>query len=224
MGVKHVPRILALTLVLIMMLPLSYIAARWQLDRHHQREVQNELLINARTEEPRPLEDLVNLKPSEFSRVVIRGVPVGATALWRKQVLNGIPGFSVLQNVTLVDGTTITVALGWTNSSNSRNIEDTVFPLTGYVRYPSSTGVSPQDVPDGQINFVSEMMADTDYSFYIQSQVAPSNLSQLQLPEISSGPHLGYVGQWILIGVASIAIYIIALRRIRKDYASEIKS
>jgi hypothetical protein len=114
--------------------------------------------------------------------------------------------------------------LGWTDDATLDLNEDIEFPLTGYVRYPSLSGTSPSDVPPGQTNFVSEMMKSTTFTFYVQSQTSPQNLSRLTLPEVTSGPHLGYVGQWILIGIASIVIYIVALRRIRADYASAIKS
>jgi cytochrome oxidase assembly protein ShyY1 len=38
-------------------------------------------------------------------------------------------------------------------------------------------------------------------------------LTLLPLPELSEGPHLSYVGQWILIGLASIVIWVIVVRR-----------
>lgn len=220
---RHIQRVLALTLVLIVMVPLSYIAARWQLDRHQQRDSQNELLQNARSEEPKLIENLPEA-PEEFSRVIIQGILEDDQVLWRRQVLNGIPGFIVLRNVILVDGTSVTVALGWTSSPTITAMYNIEFPILGYVRYPQSEGISPADVPEGQINFVTEMMEKSQYPFYVQSKNASTNLSQLSLPEVSSGPHLGYVGQWILIGIASVAIYIVALRRIRADYASEIRS
>lgn len=224
MGVKQAPRILALTLVLVVMIPLSYVAARWQLDRHQQRDAQNLLLQNALVEQPRPITSFVNVEPDEFTRVVIEGEFSGSQALWRKQILNGIPGFILLRNVTLQDGKSVTVALGWTDDATLDLNEDIEFPLTGYVRYPSLSGTSPSDVPPGQTNFVSEMMKSTTFTFYVQSQTSPQNLSRLTLPEVTSGPHLGYVGQWILIGIASIVIYIVALRRIRADYARAINS
>lgn len=224
MGVKQAPRILALTLVLVLMVPLSYFAAQWQLERHQQQDAENMLLQNALSVEPRPIANFNDGDPDEFTRVLIDGEISGSEILWRKQVQNGIPGFIVLQNVTLQDGKSLTLALGWTDDATFELSDDVAFPLTGFVRYPTSSGRSPSDVPLGQINYVSEMMRSTDFTFYLQSQVPPKNLSKLTLPEITSGPHLGYVGQWILIGIASIVIYVIALRRIRSDYAREIKS
>lgn len=207
------------------MLPLSYFAAKWQLARHDERDARNQLLETARVMDPLQLGSLVNLRPDEYTRIEINGIVTNEHALWRRQVLNGLPGFTVLSDVTLEDGKRITVAFGWTDDASfTFRDSDVAFPLIGFVRYPDSRGVSASDVPEGQVNFVSEVMSDTDYTFYIQSQRAPKDLSQLVLPEIESGPHLGYVGQWILIGIASVVIYILALQRIRKDYASEIKS
>lgn len=207
------------------MLPLSYLAAKWQLSRHEERDARNQLLENARMMDPLQLDHLENAQLSEYTRVEFTGVLTNEQALWRRQVLNGIPGFTVLRNVTLENGKKVTVALGWIDSASTDISDiDTSFPIIGYVRFPDSQGVSAADVPEGQVNYVSEVIEGTDYPFYIQSNRAPNNLSQLVLPEIESGPHLGYVGQWILIGIASVVIYILALRRIRKDYASEIKS
>ena len=41
-------------------------------------------------------------------------------------------------------------------------------------------------------------------------------LTLLPLPEITGGPHLGYVGQWILIGAGTVGVYIIVVRRSRE--------
>lgn len=207
------------------MLPLSYLAAKWQLSRHEERDARNQLLENARMMDPLQLDQLENVQLSEYTRVEFTGVLTNEQGLWRRQVLNGIPGFTVLRNVSLENGKKVTVALGWIDSASTDISDiDASFPLIGYVRFPDSQGVSAADVPEGQVNYVSEVIEGTDYPFYIQSNRAPNKLSQLVLPEIESGPHLGYVGQWILIGIASVVIYILALRRIRKDYASEIKS
>jgi cytochrome oxidase assembly protein ShyY1 len=39
----------------------------------------------------------------------------------------------------------------------------------------------------------------------------------LPLPQMTAGPHLGYVGQWILIAIFAIAVYVIALRNLPKN-------
>lgn len=207
------------------MVPLSYVAAQWQLARHEERDARNHLLETARSMDPLQIRSLRSNRPDEYTRIEIDGTLTNKQALWRRQVLNGIPGFTVLRKVALDDGTVVAVALGWTDNAsvNYQNV-DVSFPLVGFVIYPDSRGVSPSDVPEGQVNFVSEMMQNTDYEFYLQSQSAPNTLSQLVLPEIESGPHLGYVGQWILIGISSVVIYILALRKIRRDYASEMRS
>lgn len=221
---KPIQRVLALTLVLVFMVPVSYLAAQWQLQRHTEREALNSLLQTARDKPPVQLGSVAK-NPAEYTQVIVEGKPEGEQALWRRQVLNGIPGYIALQNVTLADGNSITIALGWTQSPDNVYLKsDISFPITGYVRYPQSSGTSPADVPASQVNYVSELMASTNYDFYVQGKGAPENLSRLVLPETQSGPHLGYVGQWILIGIASVVIYVIALRRIRSDYASDIKS
>lgn len=221
---KPIQRVLALTLVLAFMVPVSYLAAQWQLQRHTEREALNRLLQTSRDKPPVPLGSVAK-NPAEYTQVIVEGKPEGEQALWRRQVLNGIPGYIALQNVTLTDGKSITIALGWTQSADNVYLKSNIsFPITGYIRYPQSSGISPADVPASQVNYVSELMASTNYDFYIQSKSAAENLSRLVLPEMETGPHLGYVGQWILIGIASIVIYVIALRRIKSDYASDIKS
>jgi cytochrome oxidase assembly protein ShyY1 len=222
--VKPYQRIIALTLALIVVLPISFLAANWQLSRHQEREERNQLILDARVAEPRDIQEFKGESPSEYTPVRISGVANDEDGLWRRQILNGMPGFTVLQNFLLEDGSTVTVALGWSQTPEiATDLLTLEQPFVAYVRYPSARGTSPTDVPSGQFNYVSELMSD-DFLFYAQLKNAPHNLTTIGLPEVEAGPHLGYVGQWILIGIAFFVLYVLALRRIRENHAKEIKS
>jgi cytochrome oxidase assembly protein ShyY1 len=66
------------------------------------------------------------------------------------------------------------------------------------------------------------LKGDTVIAYFelIESPVA-QELELLPWPELEAGPHLGYVGQWIIIGLSGIVVYIVVMRRLREEYREE---
>lgn len=222
-------RLSALTLALVVTLPLSALAADWQWNRHVEREARNQL-ISTNREKTLSLDDVLQRTPVEisqlqYSRVEIQGefVP-GSQVAWRRQILNGQPGFIVLARFNMA-GKELLVARGWVAAAGSipdPNL-DLALPIglqviDTRIRQTPEAEVDPSDLPTGQTNSVG---TQTTLPFYLEQTTAAEPLITLPDPVLEAGPHLGYVGQWILIGLTGLVAYIMILRR---GYASETKS
>lgn len=223
-------RLVALTLALVVMLPISIIAARWQWSRHLEREAMNALIeSNSST-----TIELVQLNrnswdPSiEYREITLTGnFDAPGQKLLRKQTLDGEPGFAVLTPFVNEDGSSILVNRGWVAGdgqfpANSAQLEPPKGLLTITGRIHCLTGelvTDPSDLPAGQTNSMALVASSTDYPLVVEQQIPEisSGPTPIPLPEIQAGPHLGYVGQWILIGIASITVYITVLRNLRRE-------
>lgn len=222
-------RLLALTLTLVFVLPLSVLAANWQWNRHIERESRNALVVENRTKNT-PFEEVVRLNSTEiahlqYSQTRFTGeVIAGSQVYWRRQILNGQPGFIELVNVQNKLGV-FTVATGWLAAAGNEPdpnltlaFKQNLVNAEVRIRLMPLAEADPADLPPGQTNSVGTR---SEQNFYLELISAPHDLSNLPAPEIESGPHLGYVGQWILIGITAIVTYVMLLRR---GYASETKS
>lgn len=227
-------RLLALTLALVVMLPLSIIAARWQWSRHLEREAMNALIeSNAATSIT-----VVDLPRNEWdASIEYRQLAVQGTfesesqTLLRKQTLNGEPGFSVLTILVTADGERLLVNRGWVPGEGQSPAPDIdldppagVVSISGRIHSLSGEMVEdPQDLPQGQTNSMALQAQTADFQLVLEQQEPEltNGPTPIPLPEIQAGPHLGYVGQWILIGIASISVYITVLRNLRRELRQE---
>lgn len=225
---ERVKRFLALTLTLLIVLPLSLVAARWQWERHQERSARNALVAAAEASAVVPLTDVLSATGGlpaarEWRRVETSGrFRDGSQRLWRKQPLDGRPGFVVVAIFEPEVGKPFVVERGWIAANGAEpSSSPTAFPLsgevtlTGYVRpLPLCEGADPGDLPAGQTNCPRTLLAAGDGDFRVQAAAAAEPLTALPLPELDPGPHLGYVGQWLLIGLTAIVTYVSLLRRL----------
>ncbi|MEY3407750.1 MAG: hypothetical protein RL038_811 [Actinomycetota bacterium] len=222
-------RLGALTLALIVTLPLSALAADWQWNRHNERTERNELIATNR-ERNLPLTDVLKMNAAQinanqFARVTVQGEFIANSQIfWRRQVLNGQPGFIALAKFSTAEADLV-VARGWVAAAGSipdPNL-DLSLPTTAQafetrIRINPAAEIDPNDMPEGQTNSVG---TQSDLAFYLEMTDADDPLLTLPDPTLEAGPHLGYVGQWILIGLTGVVAYVMILRR---GYASETKS
>jgi cytochrome oxidase assembly protein ShyY1 len=211
-------RIGALTLTLLIVFPLALVAARWQWSRHFERQELNLEIENSISRNPLTIKDLSDIKLNfdEYTQVEMSGTFSEDTTWWRKQSLDGVPGFIALKTFILDGGDQIVVALGW--SQTVENLESfDAEELQGRLRYIRNFDLDPSDIPNGQTNSPATVL-DTDDHIYLEI-IAPdvARLAKLPLPQITAGPHLGYVGQWILIAIFAVSVYVIALRNLPKE-------
>jgi cytochrome oxidase assembly protein ShyY1 len=223
-------RIVALTLALIVMLPVSIIAARWQWSRHLEREAMNSL-IETNSNRQVTLAELGAVQlgsTDEYKQLTLQGQFIaGGQKLLRKQTLNGEPGFAVLTLFETDSQQKVLVNRGWIPGEGQQPVDSIDFAvpvgdqtIVGYVRQLSGDlSPDPSDLPAGQTNSVALAAQSSDFDFVVdqQSPEIANGPTPIPLPTIEAGPHLGYVGQWILIGIASITVYITVLRNLRRE-------
>jgi cytochrome oxidase assembly protein ShyY1 len=234
-----VKRVIALTAVLIIIAPISAIAAKWQWNRHIERDTRNELISR------NAVQDVVawnSLKTSqvtpqlEWRRVALIGkFDQSRQKLWRKQPFNGEPGFIAVTPFRTVSGDEFLVERGWVAADGKLPVSKTDVSIDAaeqriVVRMrlmPEGATEDPNDLPAGQTNSPGTMKAAQTVNglFELVDGESPQQLTPIPLPELDAGPHVGYVGQWIIIGISAIVVYITVLRRLRIEYqASETKS
>jgi len=212
-------RIAALTLTLILIFPLAIVAANWQMNRHHEREKLNSQITQAINSKPLKIDSAKDLAKSmslEYRKVSISGDATGQTTWWRKQSLDGIPGFIALTPFQFSNGSKVVLALGWASQPFDLNqIQSNNY--LARIRLIRNFEKDPGDLPVNQTNTPASVIAGNDRIYLEIISPKINKLSALPLPEITAGPHLGYVGQWILIAIFAVVVYVIAIRNLPAD-------
>ena len=231
MFTAHRNRIIALTIALVLMLPISVVAARWQWSRHLERDTLNALILN-NAQESLSLADYSGTKllvTDEYRKTQISGRFIASSQkLLRKQTLNGEPGYFVLTLFVTDNGKTVLVNRGWVGAVG-RDVDPdvTLTPPTGSLdltgRLRALTGedqADPSDLPEGQTNSARTFASAVSLELIVEQLDGQEEygLVAIPLPETQAGPHLGYVGQWILIGLTSIVVYFTVLRNLRREH------
>jgi cytochrome oxidase assembly protein ShyY1 len=234
-----VRRVIALTAVLIIIAPISAIAAKWQWNRHIERDTRNELISHNAVQKVVSWDSLQisHVTPQlEWRRVALTGkFDESRQKLWRKQPFNGEPGFIAVTPFRSVSGEEFLVERGWVAADGKLPVAKTDLSIDSaeqkiFVRMrlmPEGATQDPNDLPAGQTNSPATMKTAQTVSglFELIDAQSPQVLTAIPLPELDAGPHVGYVGQWIIIGISAIVVYITVLRRLRIEYqASETKS
>ncbi len=229
---QFVKRIIALTVALIVVTPLSAVAAHWQWNRHIERDSRNTLISRNAVMAAVPWQKLITSEveaAQEWRTVSAVGhFELHKQKLWRKQPLNGEPGFIMVTPFVADNGSVLLIARGWVAAdgrSPAKNVNLAVSEDTQKIEVrvrllPLNDSVDPSDLPTGQTNSPRTMKTThtVDGLFELLESQSPQRLTNIPLPELESGPHLGYVGQWIIIGCSAIFVYITVLRRLREQY------
>jgi cytochrome oxidase assembly protein ShyY1 len=170
--------------------------------------------------------------PSTFQwqRISVRGEFIeDSERLWRRQSFRGKPGFISVALFQTDTGETWVVHRGWFEALGQSPLGDvpttsaTQNLIQGHlVSIPQGEDSDPDDLPPGQTNNPRTLLPLPESALLIQLE--PEYLSPqatwVGLPEPESGPHLGYVGQWILIGITAVVAYVLILRRMREESQS----
>jgi len=225
---------LALTALLLLVVPLSAVAADWQYQRWESRKALNAAVLGNSTIPVAPIGDV--LQPGvprpvsdEWRRVSATGtyLPEGSRLL-RRQVVNGQTGFTVMTPLLTDDGRVIVVARGFIALAAAGQNPTPPPPSEGQITIvgrlrPVPAGdqpIRPDDIPANQINRIDPAAIAAEagapgYEAVLERTEPddPAGLVTLPIPPLDEGPHLSYVGQWGLIGLASIVIWVILVRR-----------
>jgi cytochrome oxidase assembly protein ShyY1 len=209
-------KIAALTLTLIFMVPLALIAADWQWNRHHEREALNAKLERSYTQEPKKVasfNDLTSESLAEYCRVKVQGEIISDITWWRKQSLDGIPGFVGLVQLEVNNSFAVVLALGWSQQPIEVALNKNVDSVAR-IKLINNFEADPSDLPINQTNTPASLIPGGG-KIYLELISPPiEKIAILPLPEMTAGPHLGYVGQWILIAIFALVVYVIAIRNL----------
>ena len=221
-------RLVALTLTLVVVLPLSAVAARWQWSRHIERDARNAQIVSAAAapivQYPGPLADGYQ-DVDRYRRVSVHGAFVwDEQQLVRKSVLNGTVGYDVMTPFLTDNGTRLYVVRGWSATASPDPSAVSTVPMNVVLRIDAivpNGEFRPADLPAGEINWIDPkaLAAGRPYAPAIFDLVSPTDptLAAIPEPETSSGPHLSYTFQWILIGLTAVVVYVRVMRREFQD-------
>ena len=236
------PKWIALTIIAILLQPAFYELSQWQWRRLHQRETYNANILNNEKLNIVALKAVIgksdsqtrnpSIKPTlEWRRITVKGVWDSSNqVLVRKQSYESNLGFWVITPITDQEGNTILVNRGWIAANGSATTSPIVQPLSnkqveiiGRVRIVSPrNNPKPNDLPNGQVDRIvpteivnSRPVVSNAYLELIATTPKPkfSDLSLIQPPEISEGPHRSYALQWIFFAIMTVIGYTILVRK-----------
>jgi len=218
---------LVVTLVAIM---LSL--ANWQWNRYHQRVAFNDTLIERVDTPTQPLSDVLAKYPvasdAEWRSVLVTGLYLQDHDI---QIVNvsqgGRPGFDPVTPLQLSDGRLILVNRGFIPLGGIVQQAPTgPVTLHGRLRVSSakrlgaisdaSTGVL-TEIQRIDITRLAQQMPAPLVNVYVEMQSSSpaddASLSRIAEPAFDNGPHLSYVGQWILFSLCTIGGWFAIVRR-----------
>ncbi len=223
---------ISLTAALIVVVPLSALAARWQWNRHIERDAMNAAIVASESSPPVPWQRLLGngyLEAVDWRRVTATGNWLTSQqVLVRKQVVNSEVGFTVMTPFRSQDGTLLYVMRGWIGPAAISQVPAAptgVQTITLRVRPVEGDGpLGASDLPAGQLNRIDPVVLagsrpHVEAIFELLDPV-PTGLEALPWPQLTSGPHVSYFVQWILIGITAIVVYIRVFRSELADAAA----
>lgn len=207
--------------------------ARWQLNRLHGRNDANRIITSNYDQRATPLARTVRPGQPLDTRTTWRTVTVQGTydaadeLLVRKRSLNESTGYWVLTPLDTSAGR-IWAVRGWIRAgADARTPSLSPAPPTGRV---SVTGhlrglertTQTQGLPDRQIQTINPSVINgstsaATYQAWLQvtteDPTPASTPTRLPNPDVSAGPHLGYVVQWIVFALLIWVGWWIIVRR-----------
>jgi len=226
------PKWLAFHVLIVALVTIMLMLANWQWHRYHQRIAFNNTLIERVDTPTQPLEQVLAEFPSasdaEWRSVVVKGKYLQDHDI---QIVNvsqgGRPGFDPVTPLQLSDGRLILINRGFIPlGATVQQAPTGPVTLQGRLRASSakrlgavsdaSSGVLTevqridiarlqQQMPSPLVNVYAEMQSS--------SPADDAALSRIAEPTFSNGPHLGYVGQWILFSLCALGGWFAIVRR-----------
>ena len=231
-------RWLGLLAVAIVVAASCVLLGRWQLHRLEYKHHRNELVSRNIAATPVLPGRLLSVDrgpdaADQWRRVRTTGrYDPDHTLLVRNRPLDGQIGFHVLVPFVTAAGPALLVDRGWVPAGeNATVVPEVPRPPPGEVAVtvrlrpsePASTTGTP---PRGQVTRidVSTIRQDLPYPTYggygeltreePRPRAAPA---RLDLPELSTGPHLAYAVQWFLFALMALGAFVVLARREAAD-------
>jgi len=232
---------IALTLACIVGIAVMANLARWQWNRHHERQDFNATLTARFDEAPRPLEELLAsglpLDDLEWLPVIATGTYLTDESLIVVNVSQfGQAGFDPVTPLRLADSRIVLVNRGFlplsaTNPDAPRGDVTVIGRVrlsaerrTGAVTDPSEGEL--REVQRIDIERIARQLDGEVVPVYLEllsSEPSESpTLSRIAEPEFTLGPHLSYMVQWIVFSIFVVIGWVFVLRReMRRTSAQE---
>jgi cytochrome oxidase assembly protein ShyY1 len=225
------------SVLLLIVLPGSYLLGRWQLDRYDARREHN---AQARANLSAPAADLASVVPvggpvrdaDVWRTVTAPGrYDVAHQQLVRNRPYHGKPGFHVLTPLVAADGTAVLVNRGWVEAGPSAATAPQVPPppadqvmVTGRLRASASDRGrrGHGGLPAGQVARIDVPAIAVTLPYplrggYVEAvsekPAAAGAPERIEPPELGVGPHLAYGIQWWIFGVIAVIGVVLLFRR-----------
>ena len=221
------PKWLALHVLLVALVTTMCSLANWQLDRHVERKAFNATLIQRFSEPPRPLAELLQ-QYSDREDAQWRLATVSGTYLEQSTVnvvnvsQDGRAGYDPVTPLEIDGGKIVLINRGFVPLDAPQPLPPTGFvEITGRIRLSaerrtgavsdSPTGVL-TDIQRVDIDRLAQQLPAPVVDVYLEAtQSTPADNEMLSIiapPVFGNGPHLGYVGQWLLFSMCAIGGWI----------------
>lgn len=201
----------------------------WQLNRHADRQADNEIVETNVATAPVPITDAVPVGDSPSDRQQWRSISLSgrydpvATVLVRYQSLGSLRGVNVLVPMWLADGSAVLVDRGFLESSaGTPDRADVPAPpdgpveVTGWLRVDSDAPPEATRPIDGTVRAVVAAALDDAVGAPLrggwvqltsESPAGEQGLLPPEPPETDMGPHLFYALQWFLFALLGLLAY-----------------
>ncbi len=228
------PRWVAAAVVVAVVASVFVGLGRWQLSRHDERRLQNEVRTARLAAEPTEVDVLVRAAGSDIDSLEYRkAFAVGRfrpsqEILLRSRVRDGVAGFEVVTPFELDGGGVLMVDRGWVPLSFDRvPLEEAPPPsgtveVTGVLRTSQTRAALAPEDPDGPImsrvdlDRLSERVDGTLAPVWMQL-VDPSDerlpLAAEEPVFDDAGPHLSYALQWFAFALIAVVGFVLLARR-----------
>ncbi|MFM8867056.1 MAG: SURF1 family protein [Ilumatobacteraceae bacterium] len=235
------PRMIALTLACILGIAVMVNLARWQWQRHPERQDFNATLTARFDESPRPLEELLAsgmpLEDLQWLPVVAAGTYMPDESLIVVNVSQfGQAGFDPVTPLRLADSRIVLVNRGFLPLSATNpaapsgdvtvvgRVRLSAERRTGAVTDPSEGEL--REVQRIDIERIARQLDGEVVPVYLEllTSEPPDSpaLSRIAEPEFTLGPHLSYMVQWIVFSIFVVIGWVFVLRReLRRTSAKE---
>lgn len=238
MRVLLAPRWLVAHFVVLAICVGCLVAGFWQLQRLEERRTANAVQEARYTQDPLPVEDLVDLSGGDLDSLEFRRATATGTfipeeeILVRSQVFSGRAGFDVVTPLVLDGGETVMVNRGWVPLEFDSTPVTAASPPEGTATVEAVVRASQEraafgrdDAAAGDADTVSRV--DLDYldgltpaellPVYLEA-VGDQDPTSLPIPAAApvfddEGPHLNYAIQWFSFAAVGVVGYSFLLRR-----------
>ena len=223
---------MAFHVLIVALVTMMLMLANWQWDRHQLRIAFNNTLIERVDTPTQPLEQVLVQFPAagdaEWRSVVVTGLYLQDHDI---QIVNvsqgGGPGFDPVTPLQLSDGRLILINRGFIPLGKTVQQAPTgPVTLQGRLRASSvkrlgavsdaSSGVLTEVQRIDLVRLQQQMPAPLVNVYLELQSSSPADdpiLSRIAEPTFSNGPHLGYVGQWILFSLCALGGWFAIVRR-----------